>query len=316
MMYPWGHSRRFNSYSEYFKKTFGSRVQKLTINAGFTCPNRDGSKATGGCAYCNNEAFNPSYCQPHKSITQQLDEGVEFHNFRYKKSSQYLAYFQAYSNTYKPLEELKHIFDQAIQYPNVVGLVIGTRPDCIDNQKLEYFARLAEKMYVILEFGIESTNNKTLQFINRQHTVEESFAAIEAAASYGIRTGAHLILGLPGDSRQDNLAMAAQLSALPLDTIKLHQLQITTNTRFARDYVAHPELFNLFELDEYVQFISEFIELLSPQIVIERFAGECPPRYKIAPDWGNIRSDHVLKRIEAHLEAIDSWQGKKYKVLT
>ena len=179
IVYPWGHHRRYNSYSEYFKRQFGTRVQKVTLDAGFTCPNRDGLKGTGGCTYCNNDAFNPSYCQPHKSITQQIAEGVEFHQVRYRRSKNYLAYFQAYSNTYAPLNTLKSLYDEALAFPGVIGLVIGTRPDCIDDEKLEYFARLAEKHYVIIEYGIESCYNRTLELINRGHTFEETAAAIQ-----------------------------------------------------------------------------------------------------------------------------------------
>ncbi len=226
MTYPWGHNRRFNSYTEYFKKHFGERVQKVTIDAGFTCPNRDGLLARGGCTYCNNDAFNPSYCQPIKSVTQQIEEGVEFHKVRYRRATKYLAYFQAYSNTYAPLEELKKIYDQALSFPGVVGLVIGTRPDCIDDEKLEYFSKLSEQYYIIIEYGIESCYNKTLEFINRQHTFEQSAEAIIKTAEYGINTGAHIIFGLPGESRDKMLQEAKILSELPISNIKFHQLQI------------------------------------------------------------------------------------------
>ncbi|HOK51332.1 MAG TPA: TIGR01212 family radical SAM protein, partial [Bacteroidales bacterium] len=184
MEYPWRHSRRFNAYPEYFKQIFGHRVQKLTIDAGFTCPNRDGTVANGGCTYCNNDAFNPSYNNPSKSITQQLREGVEFHQERYRTAKMYLAYFQAYSNTYKPLEELKRMYEEALRFPQVIGLVIGTRPDCIDEQKLEYLARLAEKYYIIVEYGVESIYNSTLEKINRGHTFEQSVWAIELTKKY------------------------------------------------------------------------------------------------------------------------------------
>ena len=314
MTYPWGHERRFNSYTEYFKKYFGERVQKVTIDAGFTCPNRDGLLARGGCTYCNNDAFNPSYCQPKKSVSQQIEEGVEFHRVRYRRANKYLAYFQAYSNTYAPLEELKKIYDQALSFPGIVGLVIGTRPDCIDEEKLEYFSKLAEKYYVIIEYGIESCYNKTLETINRQHTFEQSAEAIIKTAEYGIKTGSHIIFGLPGESREEMLQEAEILSKLPITTIKFHQLQIITNTVMAIQYAKDPSLFNLFELDEYIAFIIRFTEQLNPNFIIERFTGEAPPRFLAGPNWGLIRNDQVNKQIEKKFEELNTWQGKHYKI--
>ncbi len=303
--------KRYNSYSEYFKREFGTRVQKVTIDAGFTCPNRDGSKGVGGCTYCNNDAFNPSYCQPHKSITQQIAEGIEFHQVRYRRAKNYLAYFQAYSNTYGSLEHLKSLYDEALAFPGVAGLVIGTRPDCIDDAKLEYFARLAEKQYVIIEYGIESCYNRTLVQINRGHTWEESAEAIRKTSAYGIHTGAHLIFGLPGETEEDMLAEAEIVSQLPLDTIKFHQLQIIKDTLMLQEYLADPSQFNLFTLERYIDFIVRFTERLNPAFVIERFTGEAPPRFQAGPIWGGLRSDEVQVLIEKEFERRDSWQGKK-----
>ncbi len=314
MTYLWGHERRFNSYTEYFKKYFCERVQKVTIDAGFTCPNRDGLLARGGCTYCNNDAFNPSYCQPKKSVSQQIEEGVEFHKVRYRRANKYLAYFQAYSNTYAPLEDLKKIYSQALSYPGIVGLVIGTRPDCIDEEKLEYFSKLAEKYYVIIEYGIESCYNKTLETINRQHTFEQSAEAIIKTAEYGIKTGAHIIFGLPGESREEMLEEAKILSGLPITTIKFHQLQIIKDTVMALQYAKDPSFFNLFELDEYIAFIIQFAERLNPNFIIERFTGEAPPRFLAGPNWGLIRNDQVNKQIEKKFEELNTWQGKHYKI--
>jgi radical SAM protein (TIGR01212 family) len=312
-LYPWGHNRRYNSYSEYFRREFGTRVQKVTIDAGFTCPNRDGSKAVGGCTYCNNDAFNPSYCQPRKSITQQITEGVEFHQVRYRRSKNYLAYFQPYSNTYGSLEYLKSLYDEALVFPGVIGLVIGTRPDCIDEKKLEYFARLAEKHYVIIEYGIESCYNRTLERINRGHTFEESEAAIRKTASYGIHTGAHLIFGLQDETEEEMLAEAAIVSKLPLDTIKFHQLQIIKDTRMAEEYLKDPLQFNLFSLEKYIDFIVRFTERLNSAFVIERFTGEAPPRFQAGPTWGNLRSEQVQMLIEKEMEDRETWQGKLFE---
>jgi radical SAM protein (TIGR01212 family) len=312
-IFPWGHNRRFNSYAEYFRKEFGHRVQKISIDAGFTCPNRDGTIATGGCTYCDNDAFNPSYCSPGKSVTTQLEEGAGFHRVRYRRAVNYLAYFQAYSNTYAPLPKLKQLYTEALSFPGVVGLVIGTRPDCIDNEKLDYFARLSENHYVILEYGIESCYNRTLGRINRGHTYARAEEAICLTASLGIKTGAHLIFGLPGESENEMLAQAAIISRLPLNNIKLHQLQIVKNTAMATEFAAYPGDFHHFSLDAYIAFVIRFVERLNPAFVIERFSGEVPPRFLAAPAWGLIRTDHVNVMIENELEKRDTWQGKYFK---
>lgn len=309
----WNHTRRYNSYSEYFKNHFGTRVQKVTLDAGFSCPNRDGSKGTGGCTYCNNDAFNPSYCQPHKSITQQISEGIEFHQKRYRRAKNFLAYFQAYSNTYDSLQSLKSRYDEALQFPGVSGLVIGTRPDCIDDKKLQYFARLAEKYYVIIEYGIESCYNRTLESINRGHTYEDTAEAIIQTAKYGIHTGAHLIFGLPGESREEMLSEAEIVSELPLDTIKFHQLQIIKGTAMEKQYQKNPELFKLFSMEEYIDFIIRFVEKLNPKFVIERFTGEAPPRFQAGSVWEGLRSDEVQILIEKEMEERNTWQGRLYK---
>jgi len=311
-LHPWGHTRRFNAYSNYFKKLFGERVQKLSIDAGFTCPNRDGSKGQGGCTYCNNDAFNPSYCEPSKSVEQQIREGMEFHAWRYKKPAKFLAYFQPYSNTYASIDELKHIYGQALAFPEIAGLVIGTRPDCIDDEKLEYFAELAKTQYVIIEYGIESCYDHTLERINRGHTFHESVEAIQKTAAAGLKTGAHLIFGLPGESREEMMAEAAILSKLPLANIKFHQLQIIKGTHMEKDYKLNPTDYSFFELEEYISFIVDFIEQLKPDFIIERFAGEVPPRFKVDPGWGMVRNEKIVEMVEAELELRNSYQGKHF----
>ena len=308
--YPWGHDRRFNAYAEYFRKEFGGRVQKLAIDAGFTCPNRDGTKGRGGCTYCDNDAFNPSYCTPDKSIEQQIREGISFHENRYRRARQYLAYFQPYSNTYAPLEKLREIYSAALVHPGIIGLVIGTRPDCIDEEKLQYFADLGRNKYIILEYGLESCYNRTLQRINRGHTFEESVQALEMTSRFGIKTGVHMIFGLPGESRKDMLEQAHILSELPVNNIKFHQLQIVKNTRMAQEYKANPGDFQFFQLEEYIEFVIDFVERLNPRFVIERFTGEVPPRFLAGPGWGLLRNDQVLAMIEKRMEERDSWQGK------
>lgn len=312
MEFPWGHNRRFNSYNEYFKKEFGERVQKVSIDAGFTCPNRDGSLAYGGCTYCNNDAFNPSYCQPDKPIKQQLDEGIEFHLKRYRRANKYLAYFQTYSNTYAPLNKLKKIYGEALSHPNVIGLVIGTRPDCLDEEKLEYFSQLNKDHYIVIEYGIESCYNKTLERINRQHTFEQTVEAIEKTANKGIKTGSHIIFGLPGESRMEMMDQVQILSSLPISNIKFHQLQIIKNTQMAVEYKKDPSAFDLFSLENYIDFIVEFTSRLNPNFIIERFTGEVPPRFLSGPNWGLIRNDQVNLLIEKKFEELNTWQGKNY----
>lgn len=305
----------YNSYNEYFKSTFGQRVQKVSINAGFTCPNRDGTVALGGCTYCNNDAFNPSYCQSSKSISQQLDEGIEFHKVRYRRALKYLAYLQTYSNTYASIDELTKIYSSALDHPDVIGLIIGTRPDCIDDQKLELISALAKTHYVMIEYGIESVYNSTLKKINRGHTWEQSKDAIIKTASKGIKTGAHLIFGLPGETRDMMLESVKEISALPLTTIKFHQLQIVKNTVMAVEYLKNHETFNLFKLDEYISFIVSFIERLNPLFIIERFTGEVPPRYLVTPPWGHLRSDQVAVMIVDEMIKRNTWQGKLFPLL-
>ncbi len=313
MEYPWGHERRFNAYANYFRNHFGERVQKLSLDAGFTCPNRDGNVGFGGCTYCNNDAFNPSYCQPQKSVEQQINEGMEFHQNRYRRADKYLAYFQAYSNTYAGIDQLKSIYEQALQFPEVVGLVIGTRPDCINKEQLNYFKELSEKYYLIIEYGIESCYDKTLKRINRGHSYQQAVDAIHQTAELGIKTGAHMMFGLPGESREEMQTEAEILSKLPLNNIKFHQLQIIKGTQMENEYYENPDQFDFFELDEYIDFIIRFLEKLNPNFVVERFAGEVPPRFLVSPGWGKIRNDQILTMIEKQLEEKNTWQGKFFK---
>jgi radical SAM protein (TIGR01212 family) len=310
MTYPWGDERRFNSYSRYFARQFGGRVQKISIDAGFSCPNRDGKISTGGCTFCSNAAFNPSYCRPEKTIRQQIEEGIEFHQRRYRRANKYLAYFQPFSNTYKPLEELKGIYRQALEIPEIVGIVIGTRPDLIDDGILQYLNEIRETHYVMLEYGIESVYDETLKRVNRGHDFATAEKAIRMTADYGIPCGAHFIFGLPGESKTMMLDAADIISRLPLTTVKFHQLQIFKDTKMAEEYQAHPEVFHLFDLEEYIDFVIDFAERLNSNIVIERFAGEVPPRYLVSEPWMKLRYDAVLSRIEKRMEERGTWQGK------
>jgi radical SAM protein (TIGR01212 family) len=287
----------------------------VTIDAGFSCPNRDGTIATGGCTYCNNNAFNPSYCVPEKSVLQQIEEGIEFHANRYRRANNYLAYFQAFSNTHASLEDLKRIYEPAINHPKICGLVIGTRPDCMDEEKLAYFAHIAKSKYVIIEYGVESVYEETLLRINRGHTYQKAEEIIKLTHQFGIHIGAHLIFGLPGETREMMMESAKIISKLPLSTIKFHQLQIVKETQMALDYKQNPSQFMLFTLEEYLDFIVNYISFLNPKFVIERFAGEVPPRFLISEPWGNLRYDQVLIQIQNKLENLDLWQGKFLNII-
>lgn len=311
-MFPWNHNRRFNAYPQYFKKVFGQRVQKVSIDAGFTCPNRDGTVAFGGCTFCDNDSFNPSYCDPAKSVAQQISEGIEFHRKRYHNPGKHLAYFQAFTNTHAPLRQLKAIYDEALAVPDVIGLVIGTRPDCLDAEKLKYFQELSETHYVILELGIESCYDATLKRINRGHSYQQAVDAIHLTAEHGVKVGTHIILGLPSEDEAMHLNAADLLSQLPLDTIKFHQLQLIRGTAMVRDFERHPTDFRFYELDDYLDLLVRMIERLNPNFVIERFFSEAPPAFNVTPILWNLRNDQMLNKLERILEERDTWQGRRY----
>ena len=314
MSYPWGDERRFNSYAAYFRRTFGHRMQKVTINAGFTCPNRDGKISTGGCTFCDNAAFTPSYCDSTKSITQQIDEGVEFHRRRYRTAEQYLAYFQSFSNTYAPLERLRECYDEALSHPAVAGIVVGTRPDCVDEEKLDYFADLARRKYVAIEYGVESCYDATLRRINRGHDFATARRAIEMTAKRGIHCGAHFILGLPGESDQMLIEQVEQINSLPLTTVKFHQLQLFRGTALAREWDEHPEHFRFWSIEEYIDLFVEILRRLRPDIVVERFAGEAPPRYHHTKGWGLVRNEQLLAMLDKRLEERGVHQGEIFDI--
>jgi radical SAM protein (TIGR01212 family) len=313
ILYPWGHNRRFNAYSNYLRNIYGTRIQKVSIDAGFTCPNRDGTRGTGGCTYCNNNAFNPSYCTPEKSIKEQIEEGISFHKWRYRKAVSYLAYFQAYSNTYASLGKLGELYQEALSYPGVVGLIIGTRPDCIDKEKLDFLKEISEKYYLVVEYGIESCYNKTLKRINRGHTFEEAVNAVKTTAALGINTGAHFIFGLPGETKEEMLSEAEIISLLPLKTVKFHQLQVIKGTAIEEEFRKNPKDFHMFSWEDYLDFIIKFLERLNPAIIVERFTGEVPPGFLTKKVWGKKRTDQMVNLVEKRLDELDTWQGRLYK---
>jgi len=306
-------NKRYNSYVGYFREKYGKRLQKIVIDAGFSCPNRDGSIASGGCTYCDNSAFHPSYSSPDKTIFDQIETGIEFHKRRYRTAEQYLAYFQSFSNTYAPLEHLRNVYGQALSHPAVVGVVIGTRPDCIDSEKLDYLQSLSKNKIVILEYGIETTYDKTLSRINRGHNYNQAVDAVNETAKRGIHQGAHFILGLPGETREEMMGMVHEINKLPLQSIKFHQLQIVKGTAMEREFEQNPDDFVQFQLDEYIDFFIDFLELLRPDIYIERFAGEVPPRFVNSTPWGLVRNAGLLHMLDKRLEERDTFQSRLYK---
>jgi radical SAM protein (TIGR01212 family) len=326
--YGFPDGKRYNSFVGYFKRKYGERLQKIVLDAGFTCPNRDGKVGRGGCTYCDNAAFHPSYSTSGKSLHQQLDEGIEFHKVRYRTTEHYLAYFQSFSNTYAPLERLRELYGEALSHPDVVGIVIGTRPDCVDEEKLDYLADLNQGRVlkgwtrtlsgdgtrtapiVIVEYGIESCYDSTLERINRGHDFDTACKAVKMTAERGIDVGAHFILGLPGETRQMMLDACSLINDLPLRSVKFHQLQIVKGTQMEKEYAQMPQDFERFSLDEYLDFFVEMLERLRPDLFIERFVGEVPPRFVNETPWGLIRNVELLRLLEGRLQERDSWQGK------
>lgn len=302
----------YNDFPHFLKRYFPYKVQKISLNAGFTCPNRDGTKGHGGCTYCNNQTFNPEYCHTEKSVTRQLEEGKIFFSHKYPEMK-YLAYFQAYTNTYGELESLKRKYEEALSVPDVVGIVIGTRPDCMPDSLLGYLEEMNKSTFLLVEYGIESTRDATLHRINRGHTYQQTIDAVERTAGRGILTGGHVILGLPGETHRDLVEQAAALSHLPLTTLKMHQLQLIRGTRMAREYEQHPEDFHLFGVEEYIDLVVDYVEHLRPDIVLERFVSQSPKELLIAPHWGlkNYEFNHLVQK---KMRLLGAYQGKKYEM--
>lgn len=382
-MFGFSEGKRYNSFVGYYRRRYGERLQKLVLDAGFSCPNRDGTVGRGGCTYCDNAAFHPGYSTPGKPLLTQIDEGIEFQKVRYPRARHYLAYFQAYSNTYGPLDRLKALYEEVLSHPEVVGIVIGTRPDCVDEKKLDYLAGLASGRVlsgwqrslrqapgptaqatvpgqvkistqapfpvqtktpdqttfsasadsvsestpqvaepvevteltapiVVVEYGIESCHDSTLRHINRGHNFECARKAVEMTAERGIDTGAHFILGLPGETREMLLDQCGLISSLPLRSVKFHQLQIVRGTVMEKEYAADPSAFYRPGLDEYLDFVIDILERLRPDLYIERVAGEVPPRFVNDTPWGLVRNFEILRLLDKRLEERDTWQGRLY----
>lgn len=339
-MFGFSEGKRYNSFVGYYRRRYGERLQKLVLDAGFSCPNRDGTVGRGGCTYCDNAAFHPGYSTPGKPLLTQIDEGIEFQKVRYPRARHYLAYFQAYSNTYGPLDRLKALYEEVLSHPEVVGIVIGTRPDCVDEKKLDYLAGLASGRVlsgwqrflrqapgptvqapvpdtltapiVVVEYGIESCYDSTLRHINRGHNFECARKAVEMTAERGIDTGAHFILGLPGETRDMLLDQCSLISSLPLRSVKFHQLQIVKGTAMEKEYAADPSAFYRPGLDEYLDLVIDILERLRPDLYIERVAGEVPPRFVNDTPWGLVRNFEILRLLDKRLEEHGTWQGRLY----
>lgn len=392
-MFGFSEGKRYNSFVGYYRRRYGERLQKLVLDAGFSCPNRDGTVGRGGCTYCDNAAFHPGYSTPGKPLLTQIDEGITFQKVRYPRARHYLAYFQAYSNTYGPLDRLKALYEEVLSHPEVVGIVIGTRPDCVDEKKLDYLAGLASGRVlsgwqrslrqaqgpndqaqgptaqatvpgqakistqaqfpvqtktpdqatfsasadsvsestppvaepvevteltapiVVVEYGIESCHDSTLRHINRGHNFECARKAVEMTAERGIDTGAHFILGLPGETREMLLDQCGLISSLPLRSVKFHQLQIVKGTAMEKEYAADPSAFYRPGLDEYLDLVIDILERLRPDLYIERVAGEVPPRFVNDTPWGLVRNFEILRLLDKRLEERDTWQGRLYSSL-
>ena len=300
----------YYDFSDFLQKIFPFKVQKISLNAGFTCPNRDGSKGYGGCSYCNNRTFNPTYCETHKSISAQMDEGIRFFARKYPLMK-YLAYFQSYTNTYAQLSTLREKYEEALAFPDVAGLIIGTRPDCIATDLLHYLSELAKHTFVLIEYGVESTSDHTLQRIRRGHDYPTAADAIRLTHMHGIYAGAHLILGLPGENKEQILHHADVISQLPLTSLKLHQLQLIKHTAMGDEFLAHPERFQLYTPDEYADLVIDFMERLNPDIAVERFISQSPKELLIAPDWG-LKNHAFRERINKRFAERHTRQGASY----
>lgn len=301
--------RRYNSFGSYIRKEFGSPVFKVNIDAGFTCPNRDGTVGKGGCSYCNNESFKPEDCRPTLTVRQQIDNGISYMSGRYG-ADRFIAYFQAYTNTYAPVDELKRLYEEALTDPSVVGLAIGTRPDCVDAEKLDMIAELAEERFVLMEYGVQSTHGKTLNWMNRGHDYDKFLWAVQETLKRGIRAGGHMIVGFPSETPEETLKSAGIISASGIEFLKIHQLQVVKDTPLAKKFAVDP--FHVFGYEEYLEFLSSFIERLSPELVLQRLFATAPDDILLAPKWGRSRHE-ILRDIESTLNRLDTWQGRLYK---
>lgn len=304
-------TRRYNAFGQYMKDLYHEPVYKVNVDAGFTCPNRDGSIATGGCIYCNNDSFRPVACTASASLREQIRKGIPYLRSRYG-AEKFIVYFQPYTNTYASVEILERLYRDALDNPGVVGLAIGTRPDCVDEEKIALLESLAEDHFILVEYGLQSIYDRTLAFINRGHDYACFKNALALTAGRGIRVGAHIILGFPTETRDDMLGMADELSKLPVEFLKIHQLQVVKDTALADLYAANP--FPTFGYEEYMSMLADFLERLSPKIVLQRLFAAAPEEILVAPVWDRTRSE-FLRDLDARLAERGSWQGKRRGII-
>ena len=305
---PAGYSaeRRYYPFSRFLRERFGARVARVTIDAGFTCPNVDGSVAVGGCVYCDNRSFSPNRRLPRTSVREQVERGVAILGKRYQ-ADRFLAYFQAATNTYAPVARLRTLYDQALEHPRIVGLAIGTRPDCVPDDVLDLLTQYARERYVCLELGLQSIHDRSLDWMNRGHHLDAFLDAVQRCQGRGLDLCAHVILGLPLESREDMLATADALAALPIQAVKIHNLHVVKDTPMEKMYRTGEV--RMFELEEYVQVVGDFLERLPSAMVIHRLSGDAPPDYLVAPQWC-LDKPGLLQAIHAELQRRESWQGK------
>ena len=302
---------QWNDYSSYIRRTFGQRVQKISVNAGFTCPNRDGKISKEGCIYCTNKSFSPFYCNSDDSISEQLRKGIDFFSPKYN-AQKYLAYFQTYTNTYDNVNALRHKYDEALSVDGVIGLVISTRPDCVNDEIMRLLADYAKEKHVEIEFGLESTKNTALELIHRGHTYEQAVDAIMLAQKYGIMSGVHLILGLPYEIEDDFYLHAEKISQLPISTLKLHQMQVLKGTRLESLYFENKSLFADLSLENYVRIVANFLDMLNPEIIVERLTSESPREMVLYPDWNGRKNFEVSHIVNAFMKKNGMFQGRRF----
>lgn len=291
------------------KKAFGTSVQKVNIDAGFTCPNRDGTVGSGGCIFCNNQSFKPGACRPALPVREQVRNGISYLQRRYG-AKKFLAYFQAYTNTYAPVDLLERVYREALEEPSVIGLAIGTRPDCVDAERLDLLEDISRTHFVLVEYGLQSVYDRSLAYMNRGHDVATFVRALEATKARRIHAGAHVIVGFPTESREEMLHMATEVSEMGVDFLKIHQLQVIKETLLADMFQREP--FPVFGYDEYLDFVVEFIERLSPEIVLQRLFATAPDEILIAPRWGRSRHE-TLGDINRKFVERDARQGRALK---
>lgn len=299
--------RRYHAFGQYMKDLYGQAIYKVNVDAGFTCPNRDGKVATGGCIYCNNDSFRPEACTSAETVRTQIERGIPYLRSRYG-AQKFIVYFQPYTNTYASVETLAELYHEALDNPGVVGLAIGTRPDCIDEEKIALLERLAKDHFILVEYGLQSIYDKTLSFINRGHTFDCFKDSLAMTAGRGIHVGAHIILGFPTETREEMLSMADVLSDLPVEFLKVHQLQIVKHTMLAELFEQKP--FPTFSYQEWITILADFIERLSPDVVLQRLFAAAPDEILVAPIWNKTRSELLLD-LDRYMQERGSFQGKR-----